>query len=319
MLADHPFFNLSFVSASPSKRNKKISEVLNWLLPYPPPTNIPDMILEEPDYRLLEAAGISIVFSALPSDVAIDIEPILREKGMKVFSNSGAMRREHDVPILIPEANLDSICNIKKQRNKNKGFIITNANCSTTGLAIALAPLKKFEISKIFVSTYQSISGAGYPGVSSADILNNAVPHIPNEEEKIIFELKKILDIDAEIYPHCVRIPTIYGHLENVWVEFGHDISPGQVIKAWNEFKLEDYNLPSLPDKPVVYCEEPDMPQPRMSFYGTPPGMQVFTGRARKQSNLIGFSLLINNIVRGAAGGSILNAEIYHRYLKEKI
>jgi aspartate-semialdehyde dehydrogenase len=319
ILANHDYFKLSFVAASSTKKGKRISEAVQWLLPYPLPEKIKDINLKELDYSQLESSNARIVFSALPSDVSMDVEPYLREIGFQVFSNSGAMRHDPDVPILIPEANIGAMKLVKRQKSKKGGFIVTNANCSVTGLAIALAPLKKFGISRVFVSTYQSISGAGYPGISAVDILNNAVPHIENEEDKIIFELKKILDIEAEIFPHCVRIPTIFGHLENVWIEFENDVTTDEVVKAWEVYCLKDYNVPSLPDRPVIYCGEMNRPQPRMSFLGDPQGMQIFTGRIRKLSNMLGFTLLVNNIVRGAAGGSVLNAELFVKYFRSKL
>jgi len=259
----------------------------------------------------MKERGITTVFSALPSQEAAQVEPRLREAGFWVFSNAGALRREPDVPILIPGVNSGDLALIKTQGYPKKGFVVTNANCSTTGLVVALAPLKKFGIEELMVSTYQSISGAGYPGVSSLDITANALPRIPGEEEKMIFETGKILKTGADIFASCVRIPTLWGHLENVWIKFKEHIDIGIIEKAWTEFGSHGFNSPMTPNHPVIYNPAPDWPQPKQAFWGDPPGMSVLTGQLKKQGNRIGFTLLVNNIIRGAAGGSVQNAEYF--------
>jgi aspartate-semialdehyde dehydrogenase len=314
LLSRHPFFQLDAISSSGSRDGKKYGQEVQWALPFPIEETQWNLKLESIDPKEWRKRGIEIVFSALPTGVAKTIEPELREIGFYVFSNASALRYEEDVPILIPEANPQSLDLIRSQGYPQKGFVVTNANCSTTGLAVALAPLKQFAIQEVFVSTYQSISGAGYPGLSALDILSNAIPHIANEEEKLIIELKKILELDAAIYPHCVRIPVPFGHLETLWLTFDQQVETSDIREAWQGFRFQENSGPSFPQQPVYYSDEEQFPQPAHSFWGTPPGMQVFTGKLRKVGNKIGFSLLVNNLVKGAAGGSIQNAELFLKW-----
>jgi aspartate-semialdehyde dehydrogenase len=397
LLAHHPWFELSLISGSVSRNGKTYGDEVQWVLPVPMPETVENMKLEALHVDMLKNRGIKIIFSALPADVAKTVEPELRENHFYVFSNASALRYETDVPILIPEVNPQALQCIEEQGFPGKGFVVTNANCSTTGLAAALGPLRKFWIKEVFVSTYQSVSGAGYPGLSALDIMGNAIPYIPGEEDKMNRELKKILQLEADIYAHCVRIPVLFGHLETVWLRFEDPVETDDILAAWqtHEFKLprgartpyaaqtvcedfhsspddgacarlpqnensyitklprgartlyaaqtvcEDFHsfpgdgayarlpqnensyitklngpsLPTLPRQPVVYTDHEFFPQPKMSFWGFPSGMQVFTGRLRKEGDKIGFTLLVNNLVKGAAGGSVANAELFiHTY-----
>lgn len=311
MLSSHKWFELSLIAGSDSRAGKYYNEEVRWMLPVPMPEPVKNKKLEALDMEMLQKRGIKIIFSALPSHVAKTVEPELRENNFYIFSNAGAMRYDTDVPILIPEVNPETLEWINKQGFPGKGFVITNANCSTTGLAVALAPLKKFGLKEVFVSTYQSVSGAGFPGLSALDIMGNTIPYILKEEEKMMVELKKILQQEVEIYPHCVRIPVLFGHLETVWLRFEETVERENILEAWETFQFKGANLPTLPQQPVVYIDDEHFPQPRMSFWGSPPGMQVFTGRLRKEKDKIGFTLLVNNLVKGAAGGSIANAELF--------
>jgi aspartate-semialdehyde dehydrogenase len=244
------------------------------------------------------------------------VESELREKGFFVFSNASAHRYDEDVPILIPEVNIEELTGIKNQMIKYNGVIVTNANCSTTGLAVALAPLKNNGILDVFVSTYQSISGAGYPGVASLDIMGNIVPFIDKEENKIQVELQKIFKSHINIFPFCARVPVIFGHLETVWVRFKKHVELEGIKKSWQDFKIEP-STTSIPDRPVQYLKGDYLPQNKISFRGDPPGMPVFTGRLKKEGDYIGFVLLVNNIVKGGAGGSIQNAELFKKLYGE--
>ena len=313
LLASHPWFELAFISGSDSRSGKTYGDEVQWVLPVPIPETAAPRKLEALNLQELKNRDIRIVFSALPAEAAKTIEPELRENHFYVFSNASALRYENDVPILIPEANPEALQYIEKQGFPAKGFVVTNANCSTTGLAVALAPLRKFGIQEVFVSTYQSVSGAGYPGLPALEIMGNTIPYIPREEEKMILELKKILQWEAEIFPHCVRIPVLFGHLETAWLSLKEPLETGDILAAWQTaaFQADGPPLPSLPAQPVVYMENERYPQSRMSFWGSPAGMQVFTGRLRKQGDKIGFTLLVNNLVKGAAGGSIANAELF--------
>jgi aspartate-semialdehyde dehydrogenase len=310
-LDQHEWFEVDFISATSSRDHKIYGDEVKWMLPVAMPERIKGLVIEPLDPAKLKERGIGIVFSALPAVVAKTVEKQLVDENFYVFSNASAYRYEEDVPILIPEANRETIGLIQKQGFPGRGFVVTNANCSITGLAVALAPLRQFSIKKVFVSTYQSISGAGYPGLSAMDISGNMVPYIQNEEEKMVRELKKILAIDAEVYPHCVRVNTLFGHLETVWLDFEQEVETADLLNAWQNFSFKEGEIPLLPEHPVVYQSQPDAPQPRHSFLGTPPGMQVFTGGLKKTGNTLGFRLLVNNLVKGAAGGSIQNAGLF--------
>lgn len=319
LLSRHPWFNPVMLTASRAKEGIEYKSGVQWSLPFELPEEKGNIRLSALDYSRLSELGIRIVFSALPSELAASVEPELRDRGFAVFSNASAMRYDKNVPILIPEINSGEIGLITDQGYPERGFVITNANCSTTGLAVALAPLKKFGIKRIFVSTYQALSGAGFAGLSSPELKRNALPWIKDEEEKIINELTKILQIEVEIMPFCVRVDVPYGHLETVWAEFETNPDPEDIKQAWDNFTYKEFDLPSMPSKPVEYIGPPTHPQPSMSFEGNPPGMQVFTGRLKKENNHTGFVLLSNNLVKGAAGGSVQNAELFIRRYGENL
>ena len=287
MLSDHPWFELAYCTASAARVGQKYASTVHWVMPFEIPEAIKDIEVREFDFDAMEEAGVSIVFSALPAAVAAEAEPQLRARGFYVFSNAAAMRYDSNVPILIPETNMEQLDLIRSQGYPQTGFVVTNANCVTTGLAMALAPLRKFGIKTITINSYQSVSGAGYPGLSSFDITDNCIPYIKGEEDKIEKEVKKILSINPEVYAYTVRVPVMFGHLETVWLDFEQNVEIDDVIRAWADFK-----------------EVPDL-------WGNPKGMVVYTGRIRKQHGKIGFVLLVNNIVKGAAGGSIQNAEAF--------
>ena len=297
MLSDHPWFELSYVTASAARVGQKYAATVHWVMPFEMPDSIREMEVREFNLKAMKEEGVQIVFSALPAAVAREAEPQLRANGFYVFSNAAAMRYEKDVPILIPEANSEQLELIREQGYPQTGFC-------------ALAPLRRFGIKTITINSYQSVSGAGYPGLSSFDITDNCIPYIGGEEEKIEKEVKKILSIDPDVYAYTVRVPVMFGHLETIWLDLEQDVEIDDVIKAWAEFK-EASDLPSTPAEPIVYSAEPTFPQPKYAFWGTPKGMVVYTGRLKKKNGKIGFVLLVNNIVKGAAGGSIQNAEAF--------
>lgn len=307
MLADHPWFEPKVLGASNQRTGIPYGKAINWQIPLPFPESVRDIPLTACSTE--ELADTPVIFSALPREIAGELEPRLAAQGHAVFTNAGALRMRPDVPILIPDANPGSLSRIREQGYPEAGFVVTNPNCAVAGLACALAPLKDFAIREVHVSTCQSISGAGYPGLSAMDLTDNLIPHIPGEEKKVAMELDKILDIRCNTFVTCVRAPVRFGHLETVWVRLARNVSASDVRTAWDRHRSPD--LPSLPDRPVCYRKEPDQPQPRLSFNGMPPGMTVFAGRLRKKGDRIGFVLLVNNIVKGAAGGSIANAELF--------
>jgi len=310
MLADHPWFELAYATASASRVGLQYASTVHWVMPFEMPKSIRDTEVKEFNIEAMKEAGVKIVFSALPAEVAREAEPQLRENGLYVFSNAASMRYDSNVPILIPETNVEQLDLIKDQGYPESGFVVTNANCVTTGLAMALAPLRKYGIKSIVLHSYQSVSGAGYPGLSSFDITDNCIPFIKGEEEKIEKEIKKILSIDPEVYCYTVRVPVMFGHLEAVWLDLEQDVEVEDIINDWNTFK-EVSDLPSTPELPVEYGAENTFPQPKYAFWGNPSGMVVYTGRLKKKNGKIGFLLLVNNIVKGAAGGSIQNAEAF--------
>lgn len=310
MLADHPWFDVTYVTASSSRIGLKYQDTVHWILPIEMPSQCKDVVMQEFNLEEMKKAGVTLVFSALPANVAREAEPQLRAKGFYVFSNAAAMRYDANVPILIPETNLEQLDLIRDQGYPQTGFVVTNANCVTTGLSMTLAPLRKFGIKTIYINSYQSVSGAGYPGLSSLDITDNCIPFINGEEEKIEKEVKKILSIDPEVYAFTVRVPVMFGHLETVWLDFEENVEVEDVIKAWDDFKVVT-DLPSTPEHPVEFSDVKTFPQPKYAFWGTPRGMVVYTGRAKKKGNKIGFTLMVNNIVKGAAGGSVQNAEAF--------
>jgi aspartate-semialdehyde dehydrogenase len=264
------------------------------------------------------------VFSALDAATAREVEPLFARRGALVFSNASAYRMEEDVPLLIPEINPDALCLLDRQRGHRgwSGSLVTNANCSAMFLAMALAPLDRaFGVEKAFVSTMQAVSGAGYPGVASLDILGNVMPEIPGEAEKIEREVAKILGgardgaggpaplvISAMTY----RVPVEDGHTESISVGFAQKASAAEVESAWEEFRgrKDVRDLPSAPPQPVIYLSERHRPQPRRDVQAEK-GMCTFIGGLAPCSLLDWkFTALGHNTIRGAAGASILNAEL---------
>jgi aspartate-semialdehyde dehydrogenase len=267
-----------------------------------------------------------IIFAALDADIARELEPKFAAAGCAVVSNSSAFRMVEDVPLVVPEVNADHLALIDRQswRKQSRGYIVTNPNCSAIGLVLALKPLEaRFGIESLFVSTMQAVSGAGYPGVASLDILGNVVPFIKNEEEKLQEEVGKLLGrlaggqielLDAKLSAHCNRVAVEDGHTECVSIKLRAKASREQVLAAWAEFApLAGQKLPSAPDQPVEFDASVDRPQPRLDkMRGR--GMAVTVGRLRECSLLDWkFVVLSHNTIRGAAGAAVLNAEVLAR------
>jgi len=323
-LVDHPYFELVAICASDARTGQRLDSVKEHV-PGGIPAEFGGMVFDPLDVEAMLSRGAHIAFSALPSDIAGDIEQRAAEKGISVFSNAGAHRMDADVPILIPEINAPQSALAITQRRLRKGFIFTNANCTTTGLAMALLPLISLGIRKMVVASYQAISGAGYPGHSAMDITANVIPYISNEEPKVRRECVKIFgDVegdtirprDWEIHAHCVRVPTLVGHMISVHLDIEEKASLEQV-----ESLIENYTppqqvagLPSAPSQPVLFTRDPLRPQPRLDVDAGDPerarGMAVTIGRLEAGEGVVRFLTLSNNLVRGAAGGSILNAEL---------
>ncbi|HSD64835.1 MAG TPA: aspartate-semialdehyde dehydrogenase [Ignavibacteriaceae bacterium] len=319
LLSNHPWFEIKMVAASEKSSGKKYKEAVNWILNDPLPEKIGNLEVRfcEPD------KNIPLAFSGLDSKVAGGIEEDFANHGCKVVSNSRNHRMDKFVPLLVPEINPDHLQLIKKQNYKKGGCIVTNPNCSVIGLVLAMKPLvDKFGIESINVVTMQAISGAGYPGVSSFDIIDNVIPFIGgNEEEKIETEPNKIfgsLDAnrlkynDIKISAQCNRVSVVDGHTECVQIKLKKKTSVGEIIKTWESFSGEpqEYKLPLAPSKPLYYFSESNYPQPRL-HRGIDKGMAVSIGRLREDKFFdFKFVILSHNTARGAAGGALLCAEL---------
>ncbi len=323
LLSDHEWFDIVAVAASERSVGLKYYEAAKWRVSRSIPENIAGF--EVKPTRPKELDGADIIFSALPSKEAGKIEEEFAKAGHMVFSNASSHRMDEDVPILNPEVNGEHIILIDEQRKKRKwdGALITNPNCTVAILTISLKPIyDNFGIERIIISTMQAISGAGYSGVPSLDIVDNVIPFIENEEEKVQKETLKMLGTpfkvaDFKISASCHRVPTIDGHLESIFVETEKEASPENVKEKMDKFSGEPQKLklPSAPRKPIIVKSEDDRPQTRLDrMEGS--GMSVVVGRIRKDSALRGIKYVVlgHNTIRGAAGCSILNAE----YLKSK-
>ena len=318
LLQEHPWFEITELAASEKSANKSYEEVMEgrWKVSSDIPEKARKMLVKECKPNL----DCRIVFSALDSSVAGHIEEEFAKNGYIVSSNSKNHRMDEDVPLLIPEVNPEHLSIIKQQQKRTgKGFIVTNPNCSAIGLVIALKPLQDaFGLKKVFVTTMQALSGAGYPGVASLDILDNVVPYIGEEEEKMQTEPLKLLGkaednkfkfADIKITAQCNRVHVKDGHLETVNVELGRKAEPEDVKKAFQNFNpLKGLSLPSAPNPPIIVREELNRPQPKYDR-DAGNGMAVSVGRIRKCSILdYKFLVLSHNTIRGAAGAAILNA-----------
>src|SRR5579859_2772368 len=321
LLAGHPWFELAEVAASERSSGKKYAEAVTWHLNEPIPEAAANLVVKGLDPSL----QCDFVFSALDSSVAGSAEEEFARAGYPVVSNSKNHRMSPDVPLLIPEVNaahLDALPQQQRNRGYGTGFIVTNPNCSTAGLVLVLKPLADaFGLEKIFVVTMQATSGAGYPCVASLDILGNVVPFISGEEEKMETEPQKLLGkwdggrfIDAGfgISAHCNRVPVRDGHLECVSLGLKKIASIGEVAEVLRDFAVDDElaSLPTAVRHPIVVVDEENRPQPRRDA-GAGHGMAAVVGRIRECSLLdVKLALLSHNLVRGAAGAAVLNAEL---------
>lgn len=323
LLAEHPYFTIAELAASDNSIGKKYAQAARWQLPMEIPEAVRELEVLPCDPVKVQAP---LVFSALPSDVAGTLEVEFAKAGAVVSSNASAHRMDPDVPLLIPEVNPDhlALVAVQKRRRGTDGYIIANGNCTTIHLVLALAPLhRRFGLKRVLVTSMQALSGAGYPGVASLDILDNVIPFIAGEEDKVEREPLKMLGrleneavtyADIRISAHCNRVATRDGHLETVSVEFIEKPSPGDIIAAFEEFRglPQELGLPLAPEHPVIYRREPDRPQVKLDRE-VDKGMATVVGRLRECKVLdYKFVLLGHNTLRGAAGGTILNAELLY-------
>ncbi len=323
LLENHPWFQVEWLAASDRSSGKPYGEAAKWRLDSPLPERIANMMVSPAD----PDGAPGIVFAALDAAIAREMEPRFANAGCAVVSNSSAYRMAANVPLVIPEINAEHLHLIEEQpsRGESGGYMVTNPNCSTIGLVMALKPIEqRFGIEQIFVTTMQAVSGAGYPGVPSMDILGNVVPYIGSEEEKMEAETLKLLGrldghvvapLAARISASCNRVAVEDGHTETVSIKLGNKlgrpVTREELLKAWAEFKpLAGKDLPTAPDQPVEWAPQPDRPQPRLDR-NRGNGMAVTVGRLRPCNVLDWtFTVLSHNTIRGAAGAAILNAEL---------
>lgn len=318
-LQNHPWFVLTWLGASDRSAGKKYRDAAQWHLGGETPASVADIVVEE----CKPGNAPKLVFSATDASVATEIEQAFAQAGHVVVSNSRNHRMELDVPLLVPEINADHLKLIPIQQRARgwKGQIVTNPNCSTVVLTMGLAPLKPFGITKVIATTLQAISGAGYPGVPSMDIVGNVIPFIGGEEEKMQQETQKILgdfhgdrvrDLAAKVSAHCNRVPVVDGHTVTVSVELTAKLTETDLLRAMESYSSvpQERKLPSAPPRPVIYMSQPNRPQPRKDVEREH-GMAVFTGRLRPCPVLdFKFVAMGHNTVRGAAGAAVLNAEL---------
>src|SRR5204863_5163885 len=320
MLEDHPWFEVAWLAASDRSEGRPYGEAARWKLKTAIPARVAQMQVSpaKPD------GAPKVIFAALDASIAAELEPQFADAGCAVITNSSALRMKGDVPLVIPEVNADHVKLLECQswRRKSGGYVVTNPNCSAIGLVMALAPLQQdFGLETVMAVTMQAVSGAGYPGVASLDILGNVIPFIKNEEEKMEEETKKLLGQlnGSKVIPgafamsaQCNRVAVEDGHTESVSIRLKKKAKAEEIIDAWNTYRAEPQalKLPSAPERPIVYLEANDRPQPRFDV-DMGAGMTTAVGRLRTCGVLDWkFTVLSHNTIRGAAGAALLNAEL---------
>ena len=324
LLENHPWFELAWLAASDRSAGKTYAEACSWRLREPMPESARRLTVHECKSDGQAGKIPQLLFASLDSKVAGEVEQEFARAGHVVVSNSSNHRMEPDVPLLIPEVNPDHLALVRGQRRGRgwKGMIVTNPNCTTVGLVMSLAPLEKaFGLEKVLMTSMQAVSGAGYPGVPTLDILGNVIPHIAGEEEKVEQETQKLLGkfSDGRVHPgdfavsaHCNRVLVEDGHMEAVSVALKSKASVEDLLDAWRRFRAlpQERRLPSAPAHPIVVREEKDRPQPKFDL-DTERGMATVIGRVRPCPVLqFKYMALSHNTIRGAAGAALLNAEL---------
>lgn len=319
LLADHPWFQIAEVIGSERSAGKTYAEAVNWVLDGAPPANVAGLTVKALDDKIDSV----VVFSALPKEPAVEREPALAQAGHIVCTNASAHRMGVDIPLLLPEINHEHVGLVDVQRKKRgwDGALIANSNCTTMPVVMVLKPLLPFGVEKVYMVSEQAISGAGYPGVPSLDMIDNIIPYVGGDEHKMETEPLKMLGhfngeaieyIDGVYSATCTRVPVIDGHLVNMSIQLRDQPSIDEIIHVWENFRADAIvaELPSAPEQPLIYLPQIDRPQPRRDrMLGN--GMATSLGRLR-ECPILGykFAALSHNTIRGAAGGSILNAEL---------
>lgn len=326
LLADHPVFEIAALSASERSAGRRYGAAVDWQMDGAVPTAAARLKLLPTVAERIRTEGSRVVFSALPAAVAGPLEVKLRAQGCFVFSNASSHRHDSDVPLLVAEVNPEHLALVG--RGGGGGFIVCGPNCSTAGLALALRPLRRFGLRQVTVTTLQALSGAGRRGVAALAAHGNVVPYIPAEEEKMAAETVRLLGAlwRGRVRPHplavratCCRVGVLEGHLQSVTVELEEEISAAVASRALAGFRgaPQRLGLPSAPRQPLLTLAAADRPQPRLDAWAGEPerarGMAVPVGRLRLAGRSLSFLLLVHNLVRGAAGGCLLNAELAQR------
>jgi aspartate-semialdehyde dehydrogenase len=319
LLDGHPWFRVAEVNGSERSAGRAYGEAVNWVLDGSPPADVANLTVKSTDTEF----DSSVVFSALPKEPALEREIELASAGHIVCTNASAHRMAEDVPLLLPEINADHIGLIEIQRERRgwDGALIANSNCTAMPVVMSLAPLAPYGIRKVHIVTEQAISGAGYPGVASLDILDNVIPYVSGDEDKLesepwkmlgSFDGQKIKTLEVIVSATCTRVPVIDGHLVNISVELDEKPDFAEIIDAWESFRGQQPvpMLPSAPPQPIQYLTQIDRPQSRRDRTAGN-GMATSIGRLR-ECPILGykFATLSHNTIRGAAGCSILNAEL---------
>ncbi|HIP64941.1 MAG TPA: aspartate-semialdehyde dehydrogenase [Pyrodictium sp.] len=327
LLSEHPLFEISYLAASEKRVGKRYGDEVRWVLDGDVPEQVKELTLDSVDPDKIKNASVDVVFSALPSSVAGNIEIELAKKGLTVVSNASPLRLDPDIPLIIPEINWEhmKLLDVQRRRRGWSGAIVKNSNCTTAILVLSLKPLMDLAgLEEIYVTTMQAVSGAGYSGVPSVAIIDNIIPFIEKEEDKVVNESRKILGrlagdhvvpADFKIYATTTRVPVIHGHLEVVYTRLRREVDIKDVVEAWSRFKglPQEVGAWLAPKQPVIVRWEADRPQPRLDR-DAELGMAVSVGRFEILENrLLRYVVLGHNLVRGAAGNTILIAELMAR------
>jgi aspartate-semialdehyde dehydrogenase len=320
LLTEHPWFEVAALAASERSVSKRYQDAANWVIPGDPPDGVGDLVVQP----LTPNLPVKLVFSAVPSSVARKVEPEFAQAGYAVCSNASAFRAVEDVPLLIPEVNASHLAMIAKQRENRgwSGFIVTSPNCTITGVVMALKPLHEvYQVRKVFMASMQAVSGAGYPGVASLDIMDNVIPYVAGEEEKFQQELSKMLGVvvdgsctyaDVILSAHANRVPVVDGHTVSISAGFAKKPTVEDALALMREYRGDAVcsKLPSAPPHPLVVTMLPDRPQPRRDR-DAESGMAVTVGRVRLCPILdLRMTTVTHNTLRGAASGAVMNAEL---------
>ena len=317
LIDDHPDFEIAAVAASPESAGRTYREAAKWRVDTPIPDDVATLTVREASADALPD-DLDLVFSSLPSSVAEGIEPGLCEAGYTVSSNSSNERLADDVPLVVPEINADHLDLLEVQRDRRgwDGALVKNPNCSTITMVPTLAALREFGLNRVHVSTLQAVSGAGYSGVTSMEIIDNVLPHIGGEEDKMETETRKLLGAfdgtgidwhDVRVSASCNRVATLDGHLENVWADLAEEATPADAKGAMES--VPSLDLPSSTDPLITVFEDPNRPQPRLDRM-IADGMGIAAGGLKATPDGLQYDCLAHNTIRGAAGASLLNGEL---------